>query len=146
MFVDASALVAILNEEPEGDVFVTILERRSEPLTVSPLARFEAVVSLARARHEEGGDRAEALAQAQAAVDALIGAFRMREVAISPDIGALALDAGRSYGKFVGHRAKLNFGDCFAYACAKTLNTPLLFKGADFPETDVNAGFPPLDP
>ena len=146
MFVDASAIVAILNEEPEADAFEAILGSRGERPTVSPLARFEAVLSLARARHVDGGDRAEALAHAEAAVDALIGAFGMLEVGISPEIGTLALEANRRYGKFVGHQAKLNFGDCFAYACAKTLKAPLLYKGLDFPETDVNAGFASLHP
>lgn len=146
MFVDASAIVAILNEEPEAEAFEAMLGRRGEPPTVSPLARFEAVLSLARARHEQGGDRAEALAHAEAAVDALIRAFEMREVGISPEMGSLALEASRRYGKFVGHQAKLNFGDCFAYACAKTLNAPLLYKGSDFPETDVNARFASLHP
>lgn len=45
--------------------------------------------------------------------------------------------AYRRYGKGSGHPAKLNFGDCFAYALAASLDAPLLFKGEDFAQTDV---------
>ncbi|MGO4840132.1 PIN domain-containing protein, partial [Rhizobiaceae sp. 2RAB30] len=59
------------------------------------------------------------------------------EVAISGEIGRRALDASATYGKAVGHVADLNFGDCFAYACAKSLDVALLYKGNDFARTDL---------
>jgi ribonuclease VapC len=49
----------------------------------------------------------------------------------------LALSGSATYGKAVGHPADLNLGDCFAYACAKALNVPLLYKGNDFSQTDL---------
>jgi len=49
----------------------------------------------------------------------------------------IARDAYRDYGKGSGHKASLNFGDCFAYALAKETNEPLLFKGDDFSNTDI---------
>jgi ribonuclease VapC len=49
----------------------------------------------------------------------------------------IAREAYRDFGRGSGHRAKLNFGDCFAYALAKALNEPLLYKGTDFSHTDV---------
>lgn len=49
----------------------------------------------------------------------------------------LGHDAHRRYGRGTGHPARLNFGDCFAYALAKALGEPLLFKGDDFARTDV---------
>jgi ribonuclease VapC len=49
----------------------------------------------------------------------------------------IAREAYRDFGKGSGHPARLNFGDCFAYALAKDKNEPLLFKGTDFAETDV---------
>ena len=52
-------------------------------------------------------------------------------------IGDKALAVAACYGKFVGHEADLNFGDCFAYACAKAFNSPLLYKGDDFAKTDM---------
>ena len=50
---------------------------------------------------------------------------------------AAALDARLRFSRGSGHPAKLNFGDCFAYALAKTRNLPLLFKGDDFIHTDI---------
>jgi ribonuclease VapC len=47
-------------------------------------------------------------------------------------------EAYRDFGKGSRHRAALNFGDCFAYALAKTAGEPLLFKGDDFSHTDVS--------
>jgi ribonuclease VapC len=49
----------------------------------------------------------------------------------------IAREAYRDFGRGSGHPAKLNFGDCFAYALAKAMNETLLFKGADFTHTDV---------
>lgn len=49
----------------------------------------------------------------------------------------IAREAYRDFGKGIGHPAQLNFGDCFAYALAKDLAEPLLFKGNDFAHTDV---------
>ena len=47
------------------------------------------------------------------------------------------------YGKGSGHKAQLNFGDCFAYALAKARNLPLLFKGSDFVHTDIEPALRP---
>lgn len=49
----------------------------------------------------------------------------------------IAREAYRDFGKGSGHKAQLNFGDCFAYALAKAMNEPLLYKGTDFSQTDV---------
>ena len=49
----------------------------------------------------------------------------------------IAREAYRDFGKGSGHKARLNFGDCFAYALAKAMNEPLLYKGTDFSQTDV---------
>ena len=51
----------------------------------------------------------------------------------------IARDAYRDFGKGSGHKAQLNFGDCFAYALATSAREPLLFKGNDFSETDIAA-------
>ena len=53
-------------------------------------------------------------------------------------IGRRALDAAARFGRVVGHPANLNLGDCFVYACAKAYRVPLLFKGEDFSQTDIN--------
>jgi ribonuclease VapC len=49
----------------------------------------------------------------------------------------IAREAYRDFGKGSGHKAQLNFGDCFAYALARATNEPLLYKGTDFGQTDV---------
>ncbi len=79
----------------------------------------------------------ELLRRAQRAVDAFVEDLDAEEVAITPEVGRRALDAGANYGKAVGHPADLNFGDCFAYACAKQLGVPLNYKGDDFAHTDL---------
>jgi len=141
MFVDASAVVAILNEEDDADELKARLAEHGGPFHVSPLVRFEASVSLARAKADGGRSRVEMLDFAISAVDAFIIALRAKEIDITSEIGLRALEAGKTFGKFVRHPADLNFGDCFAYACAKTAKTPLLFKGNDFSFTDVNDDF-----
>jgi ribonuclease VapC len=81
--------------------------------------------------------RPKLLRQAQQAVDAFVDDLDAEEVAITPEVGRLALDAGVIYGKVVGHRADLNFGDCLTYACAKQLGVSLIYKGKDFAHTDL---------
>jgi len=58
--------------------------------------------------------------------------------AVPPQTAKIALDAFERYGKG-RHPARLNFGDCFAYACARHFGQPLMFKGSDFPQTDIEA-------
>jgi ribonuclease VapC len=50
-----------------------------------------------------------------------------------------ALDTARTFGRFIGHPVRLNFGDCFSYASAKPLDASLLFVGNDFPQKDTAA-------
>ena len=64
------------------------------------------------------------------------------QVAVEPvtaEQARVAREAYRDFGKGSGHPAQLNFGDCFAYALAKTTGEPLLFKGNDFTHTDIAA-------
>lgn len=140
MFVDASAIVAVLGREPGCEEILKRLDETGS-FFVSPLVRFEATVSLARKKATAGGMEAkpsrELIAQARAAVDEFVEAIGAEEIAVSSQIGELALDAGMTYGKAVGHPANLNFGDCFAYACAKSLQTGLVYKGDDFARTDL---------
>ena len=77
------------------------------------------------------------LAQARDTVDAFVVEIAGEEIMISGDIGDRAIEASMKYGKAVGHSADLNFGDCFAYACAKAHRLPLLYKGNDFSQTDL---------
>ena len=58
-------------------------------------------------------------------------------IEITPAIGRQAVEAAAVYGKAVGHKADLNFGDCFAYAAAKASGARLVYKGDDFARTDL---------
>ena len=55
------------------------------------------------------------------------------------EMADVASEAFRTFGRASGHPAKLNFGDCMAYAVSMVLRAPLLFKGSDFGQTNVMA-------
>lgn len=141
MFIDASVIVAILASEPGWEEIAKRLGDQRTPFFVSPLVKFEATLALARHKAAAGGFPSQAMPdlirQAHKAVDAFIEDVEAEEIEISADIGAAALEASARYGKSVNHPAALNFGDCFAYACAKTLGTSLAYKGRDFAQTDL---------
>ena len=139
MFIDASAIVAILAREPGHEELEKRLAEAVGPFHVSPLVRFEASVALARRKTPAGTARPSAgmIRMAKASVDALLEDLEVQEVPVSSEIGNLAIEASAIYGKAVGHPADLNFGDCFAYACARHLDTRLLYKGNDFVLTDL---------
>jgi ribonuclease VapC len=135
MFVDASAIVAILTREPEADRLADVLENAPSPIT-SPIAIFESTLGICRKRRasveEAAGDVREFLAVA-----------RVRAVPVTETEAETALAAFSRYGKGRGHPAQLNLGDCFAYAMAKNHRTTLLFKGEDFDKTDIPPAAPP---
>lgn len=77
------------------------------------------------------------LTEAEAVFDDFVQRLTAAEINISPDIGRQAVVAAGIYGKIVGHKAALNFGDCFSYAAAKAMGVGLLYKGNDFALTDL---------
>jgi ribonuclease VapC len=129
MFVDASAIVAILTREAEADALADVLEGARSPIT-SPIAIFEAALGICRKRHASVGE-------AEADVREFLEVAGIRAVPITEREAATALAAFSRYGKGRGHPAQLNLGDCFAYAIAKNHRTALLFKGEDFDKTDI---------
>jgi ribonuclease VapC len=128
MFLDASAVVAILGEESDREELLNRLDQATTPLTTSPVAVMECVLGLRRARGISI-DRAEELV-----VD-FLDALKVRNVSITPEIGKRAIRARAQFGR--PHEADLNIGDTFAYACAKDHGVPLLYKGNDFARTDL---------
>jgi ribonuclease VapC len=129
MFVDASAIVAILTREAEADALADVLEGARSPIT-SPIAIFEAALGICRKRHASVGE-------AEADVREFLEVAGIRAVPITEREAATALAAFSRYGKGRGHPAQLNLGDCLAYAIAKNHRTALLFKGEDFDKTDI---------
>ncbi|ESW92383.1 ribonuclease [Mesorhizobium sp. LSJC269B00] len=137
MFVDASVIVAILNQEPGWEELLEQLSGFSGQVWVSPLVHFEATQALARAGAGPRRPSAEALLHARDLIDEFIVEIMGESLAIDDNISSRAIDASARYGKAVGHKADLNLGDCFAYACAKSRDLPLLYKGHDFAQTDL---------
>lgn len=137
IFIDASAVVAILNGEPGHEEIVKRIGDQKTGRLVSPLARFEAVAALARSRSGTTRPTPKQFAIAEQVVAAFCDAVEAEDITITPAIGQRALQAARAYGKFVGHEASLNFGDCFAYACASAYDARLIYKGDDFARTDL---------
>lgn len=128
MFVDASALTAILGNEADAADLLARLEAARVRIT-SPLAVWETVLAIRRVLDLE-------ISQAHKAVEEFLRLARIEVVAVPPEARTLAINAYDRYGKS-RHPAALNFGDCFAYASARIAGVPLLFKGDDFPQTDI---------
>ena len=128
MFLDASAVIAIIAREGDAVALAGRL-RQANDVHTSPIAIYETVLGLARLGQTSIQD-------AQAVLDRFLGEIRAQIMPISAEIGRGALSAFERYGRG-RHPAALNMGDCFAYACARELDIPLLFKGDDFPLTDV---------
>jgi ribonuclease VapC len=128
MFVDASAMIAILVEESDAATLAKRLEQAAERCT-SPIAIYEAVVGVARVSNVP-------LRSAETIIHRFLDQTMVRVVPITAEIGRAALSAFERYGRG-RHSAALNMGDCFAYACARELDLPILFKGDDFARTDI---------
>ena len=130
MFLDASALTAILTDEADGPAFAARIKADKRRMT-SPMAIWETALSVSR---RLGLSPSEAL---QAVRDYLTLA-NVQVLAVPPQAADLAAEAFERFGKG-RNPAALNFGDCFAYACARYYRQPLLYKGDDFPRTDIEA-------
>ena len=128
IFVDASAIVAMLAPEDDGPAFAARIEG-GEGVLVSPVVIWEAVIALARIRRSP-------IEVAERSVSAFLEDVAAETIPIDAAIGTAAIDAFARYGKG-RHAAALNMGDCFAYACARSRNIPLLAKGDDFTRTDI---------
>ena len=125
MVVDPSALIAVLQDEPDCDAIIERIEA-AESVCMSVVSFVEASIVI----HHR--NRIDGLLD----LDLLIAKAGIQLIACDTDQAFVARSAFRIYGKGQ-HPAKLDFGDCFSYALAKTLNEPLLFKGHDFSQTDI---------
>ena len=123
MVVDASAIVAILLDEPEREQFYEML--LATPAVLSPVGYWEAAVRVGSVFGPDGRKKMDTL-------------LEQLSVVVMPATGQtanVAVEAQKRFGKRTS--AKLNLGDCFAYALAREQNAPLLYKGDDFGRTDV---------
>lgn len=131
MFVAASAIVAILAAEEDAPA-LSARFIRAATIKTSALAVYEAVLALARVQ-------TLSIADAELTVANLLSAANAEIIPITAEIGREAIRAFERFGRG-RHRAALNMGDCFAYACARALDVPLLYQGDDFRQTDIAAG------
>jgi ribonuclease VapC len=129
MFLDASAVVAIIAGEPDSAELRQKLKRHRRR-TMSAMAAFEAALALGRIRNVPVDEAFDLVVQFKRI-------YAVADVSIESRFAGLAIQAFRRYGRGQGHKAKLNMGDCFSYACAKDGNVPLLCKGDDFIHTDI---------
>ncbi|MBN9244978.1 MAG: type II toxin-antitoxin system VapC family toxin [Mesorhizobium sp.] len=128
MFIDASALTAILVGEA-GSLELAGRMQRGRPLMTSPIAVWETSAAVARILGLP-------VSPARQVVFDYLQAAEIELAAIPPEAATLAIEAFDRYGKG-RHPAQLNMGDCFAYACSRHFGEPLMFKGGDFPLTDI---------
>ena len=127
MIVDSSTIIAILRNEADAAAIAEALQR-------APILRISAV-TFVEAAVVADNDRNPLLSRR---FDNLIRDAQMLVEPISARQAEIARQAYRDFGKG-HHKAGLNLGDCFAYALAKEMDEPLLFKGNDFSRTDVEA-------
>ena len=127
MVIDSSALVAMLQDEPERAAFVAKIA--ADPVRLLSAANYLEVAIVIDDRFGAAGARDLKLLLVEAAI---------RIMPVTVEHAELARTAYRRFGRG-NHPARLNFGDCFAYAPARETGEPLLYKGGDFGQTDIAA-------
>lgn len=126
MIIDTSAIIAILRDEPEAPSHARAIADATRR-RVSAVNFVKSAVVI-----DASGDPI-----ATRRFDDFIQTAHISIEPVTEIQARIARDAYRDFGKGSGHPAKLNFGDCFAYALAKETDEPLLFKGDDFAHTDI---------
>jgi ribonuclease VapC len=131
MIIDTSALIAILRAEDDASDMAHAIERARDR-QISAANYLEAAIVMDGSRDPVASRR----------FDELVRAADLRIEPVTQDQAQIAREAYRDFGKGSGHKAGLNFGDCFAYALAKATDQPLLYKGNDFTHTDITPALP----
>jgi ribonuclease VapC len=126
MIVDTSALIAILRDEREAAACAQAIEAASDR-RMSAANFVEAAIVIDGSRDPVAGRR----------FDDLVKEAQLVIEAVTELQARIAREAYRDFGPGSGHPARLNIGDCFAYALARVTGEPLLFKGNDFSHTDI---------
>ncbi|GAA3535633.1 type II toxin-antitoxin system toxin ribonuclease C30 [Nonomuraea rosea] len=129
MIIDSSAIIAVINGEPEATQFAQAIA--TAVCRISAVNYVEAAIV--------ADNRGEAMRNA---FDTLVDEMGLIIEPVTPHQARIARRVYQTYGKGNNSKAKLNMGDCFAYALAKDLDQPLLFKGEDFPHTDITPAQP----
>ena len=127
MVIDTSAIIAILSNEPDASQLAGTIAA-ADLRFMSAASLLESAIVIESRYGPSGGHK----------LDELIATAEIQIEPVTVDQVSIARTAFRTYGKG-RHPAGLNFGDCFAYALAKSKDAPLLFKGDDFSRTDIRA-------
>ena len=126
MIVDASAVVGILNAGPDAEALSdALVSARNRRMSAGTLLELCVVID---------GKRDPVRS---ARLDEFLQRSDVEIIDVTSEQAHIARAAYRDFGKGSGHRARLNFGDCFSYALARATGEPLLFKGDDFGHTDL---------
>jgi ribonuclease VapC len=125
VIVDSSALIAILRNEPEAQACASAIEAAHRRISAANFVEAAMVIDGSR----------DPIASRR--LDDLISEAQLVIEPVTETQARIAREAYRDFGRGSGHPARLNFGDCFAYALARSTGEPLLFKGNDFAQTDV---------
>ena len=128
MIVDTSAVIAILRTEPEAAAFVEAIEA-ADAVRISAASYVEMGAVVDSLRNPSESRR----------FDEFLREAEVQLEPVSSEQAYLARAAYRDFGKGSSHPARLNYGDCFAYALAKARREPLLYKGGDFALTDIRS-------
>jgi ribonuclease VapC len=131
VIIDTSALIAILRAEDDASDMALAIER-AQVRKISAANYLETAVVIDASRDPIASRR----------FDELVDTAELRIEPVTHDQARIARDAYRDFGKGSGHKASLNFGDCFAYALARSTGEPLLFKGNDFGHTGITPALP----
>ena len=131
MIIDTSALIAILRAEQDAAEMADAIER-AQSRRISAANWLETAVVIDASRDPVASRR----------FDELVQTAELHIEPVTHDQARIARDAYRDFGEGSGHKASLNFGDCFAYALAKSAGEALLFKGNDFGYTDITPALP----
>ena len=126
MIVDTSAIVAVLRAEPSAEIYVRLI-------ATAPVARVSAGTYVELGIVIDGARNPVM----SGAVDRFLEESRIVIEPLTESQARIARTAYQHFGRGSGHPARLNMGDCFAYAVAKNRRVPLLYKGNDFVHTDV---------
>lgn len=127
MIVDTSALIAVMEDEPQGAVIRRLLSEYGGRVSAATLVEARMVA------FGKGGPAAVR------ELDSLIRRARLDVAAVDAESADVATDAFFAYGRGSGHAAQLSFGDTFSYALAYVRDEPLLYVGDDFSHTDIRS-------
>ncbi|MGA2377189.1 MAG: type II toxin-antitoxin system VapC family toxin [Candidatus Sulfotelmatobacter sp.] len=126
MVIDTSAVVAILRQESRAEGLLRRLTGAGSR-RISAASLLETAIVLEGKSGERGGEQ----------LDLFLARAQIEVAPVTVEQVRIARAAWRRYGKGSGHSARLNYGDCFSYALARSLGEELLYTGADFAHTDV---------